>query len=529
MRSENGPGEDSLRQCTGKVWVAGEKVFVRDPSGDGKVPTITPCEGVDLLINGNKVSGKTAVCEKDEVVIKPGCTEEPGTYKISIAPDGLEMGWGTVSRYHVQDHEPESDLVLQAVKRVEKSCPFNLTGLMSELFGKNITYGVKHGEVQSLFSKTEDGVYVIAEGDPPGVTIDERLELNFASGPEEEKSDVGSDKINFRDMVEILSVDPGALLAVKHSGVQGKPGRKVTGEILPAAAPQVLELTGGVGVEISAGGGMVYAKIGGSPAAKKSGNRYFIDVDPVLHKKGDVDISSGNIRFKGDVVIHGDVCEGMTVQAAGKISIRGMIFDARIAAQGDIIAGQNITGSSLVAGGNNIFFKSFDKILEALQADLSEITKVAPELARHPKLKNTKAGQLVQILIDKKYIRVPGLITEMIKLLGQNSFILPRGVAQLVERLEKKISGLNLLKLDSIEEFHSLLSEMKHIQKIMDSMAGDLANITFGYSVNSKIEASGEVKVIGRGCINTTIRAGGGVDIKGDNRRGRYLPERGRV
>ena len=527
MSSENGPGEDSLRQCTGKVWVAGEKVFVRDPSGDGKVPTITPCEGVDLLINGNKVSGKTAVCEKDEVVIKPCCTEEPGTYKISIAPDGLsavlEMGWGTVSRYHLQDHEPESDLAFKVVKLVEKSCPFNLTGLMSELFGKNITYGVKHGEVQSLFSKTEDGVYVIAEGDPPGVTIDERLELNFASGPEEEKSDVGSDKINFRDMVEILSVDPGALLAVKHSGVQGKPGRKVTGEILPAAAPQVLELTGGVGVEIAAGGGMVYAKIGGRPAAKKSGNRYFIDVDPVLHKKGDVDISSGNIRFKGDVVIHGDVCEGMTVQAAGKINILGMVFDARIATQGDITAGQNITGSSLVAGGNNIFFKSFDKILEALQADLSEITKMVPELARHPKLKNTKAGQLVQLLIDKKYTRVPGLITEMIKLSGQNSFILPRGVAQLVERLEKKISGLNLLKLDSIEEFHSLLSEMKHIQKIMDSMAGDLANITFGYSVNSKIEASGDVKVIGRGCINTTIRAGGGVNIKGVFRGGEII------
>lgn len=219
--------------------------------------------------------------------------------------------------------------------------------------------------------------------------------MNFAQGPEEYKVSDESDKVNFRDMVEIPSVEPGALLAVKHFGVQGTPGRKVTGDIILSAKPQVFELTGGKGVDISPDGGKAYAKIGGRPMVKKMGNRYIIDVDPVLHKNGDVEIASGNIRFKGDVVIHGNVCKGMTVQAAGKINILGMVFDARIAAQGDIIVGQNITGSNLVAGGNNSFFKAFYKILEALHADVFEIAKLVPGLAQHPKLKDVRTGQLV--------------------------------------------------------------------------------------------------------------------------------------
>jgi len=138
-------------------------------------------------------------------------------------------------------------------------------------------------------------------------------------------------------------------------------------------------------------------------------------------------------------------------------------------------------------------------------------------------LKDVKTGQLVQLIIDKKYARVPGLIAEMTKLSEQNSFILPREMANLLEKVEKGLSGLNLLKLDSIEQFNNILSEMKNVQNTMDGMAQDMANITFGYSVNSKIEASGDIKVGGRGCINTTIRAGRNVNIKGVFRGGEII------
>ena len=198
----------------------------------------------------------------------------------------------------------------------------------------------------------------------------------------------------------------------------------------------------------------------------------------------------------------------------------GMIFSAQIAAQGDITAVQNITGGNLVAGGNNSFFKAFSKLLEALYNDFSELTRVVSDLAEQANKKNVKTGQLVQLLIDKKYARIPGLINEIIKLTGNNTFVLPREMVDLVSMMEKKLSGLNVLKIETFEELNKVLLEMKEVQRIIENMAKNKANITFSYSVNSKIESSGDVKVEGGGCINTIINAGGNVNIKGVFRGG---------
>jgi len=518
--------KSGLRNSSGKAWVKGGKIFVKDPAEGGNPPTITPCDGLELYINGNKVEEKTIVCEKDVIEIKTVTSKDPGKYQVRIAPGGLsavlELKAGTILEQYILDSDPENDLLLKPVVHVQKFCPFNLTEIMQEMAKKNINYGIKHDVIQDILAKPEDGLYVIAAGDPPGNTTDEWVELTFQNKPEGQK--VSDDKkINFRDMIEIISVEPGALLAVKHLGVQGNAGRKVTGDLIPPAKPKACELAVGKGAEISSDGCKVLAKIGGSPLVKKQGNRYFFDINPVLHKKGDVDISSGNIRFKGDVVVHGDVCEGMSVQAAGTITILGMVFGANIVAQGDINARRNITGSNLIAGGNNVLLKSFFKILETIHSCFAEIAKLVPDLARHPRLQGVNTGQLIQVLIDKKYTRVPGLLNELFKHAEEHSFILPREIEQLLESIEKNLRGLNLLKLESLDNLLNLLLEIKETQKIIERMVRGKSDISFGYAVNSQIEATGNVKVKGRGCINTTIRAGGNVNISGVFRGGEII------
>ncbi len=517
--------ENGYNPCI--ISVKGGKVSVSNLSGTGELPSVTPCDGVDVYVNGIKIEEKTTVNDSDEITLKPVCEEEPGSYKIRITPGGLsavlELKAGTVSRYVIQDGESESDLVLKTTKLVEKFCPFDLTEILREMARKNISYGIKHGEIQAILSRPDDGLYLIAEGDQPGETVNEQVELKFARRPEENRANVEAGRVDFRDLVEIPSVEAGALLAVRHSGVQGNPGRKVTGEIIPPPKPRPLELTGGKGVDIAPDGKKAFARISGRPMVRKTGNRYFIDIDPVLHKKGDVDIASGNLRFKGDIIIYGSVCEGMTVQASGRVNIKGMVQQARIGTQGDIIVGQNITGSNLVAGGNNNFFRTIFKILSSLHSEIYGITGMLPGLARHPKMQDVKTGQLVQILIDKKFPKVPGLINEMLKLSSQNSFILPQEMARLVTRVKQSLSGLNLLNLDSVEELSALLSEIKEVQRVIDAMADNKAGVIFNYAVNSNIEASGDVAVRGSGCINTSVRAGGNVNIKGVFRGGEII------
>lgn len=521
MATENTSARDTKDKVSGAVWVREGRVYVADPSGTGTAPTITPCEGIDLFINGNKVFEKTAVREADEILLTPHTSEEPGEFKVRVARDGLsarlEIVPAEVSRYVVEDCGPEEDLVLKAERVVERKCPVSLDDLTREINRQNIVYGLKHSEIQSVLLNPAQGSYLIAEGDPPGKPVHGRVEIHFTSEP---KGGSEEDRVDFRDMSEIPTVEPGQLLAVKHPPSQGIPGRTVTGDIVLPEKPQVFEMTGGKGVDMSSNGTMAFARIGGRPVAKKAGNRYSIDVDPVLHHRGDVNISTGNIRFKGDIVIHGNVSEGMTIQAAGKINIMGMVFESRIATQGDITVAQNITGSSLVAGGNNTFFNDLAKILETLHGVLLEIARALPDMARHPQLKDVKTGQIIQFLIDRKYVQVPTMVAKLTRLVGQSSFILPGDLEKLIGGVEQNLKGLNLLRIDSIAGFHKIVSELEEARIIIDGMAKDEADIVFGYAINSTLEASGDVRVVGRGCINTVIRAGGGVTVKGVFRGG---------
>lgn len=525
MESDTGQG-NSEKNNLGKVWVKDGKVFVKNPDENGNFPTITPCNGIELLINGSKIEEKTTVSEKDNIELKAETIEEDekGTYQVKATSGGLsavlEMKTSIIRHLYVQDSDPESNLVLELSSKLEDACPFTLADIMQEIAKKNINYGIKHGVIHDILAKPESGQYVIAEGDPPGNTIDEQVELTVKKKSDDEKVKDDDKKVNFRDMVEILSVDPGTLLAVKHPGVQGTPGKKVTGDIIAPAQPIFCELTAGKGAEVSSDGSKVIAKISGSPVMKKIGNKYAIDVDPVLQKKGDVDISSGNIRFKGSVVVQGTVCEGMSVQASGKVDIHGMVFEANITAQEGVNVKQNITGSNLIAGGNKSFYKEFFKMLDPIQSDFSEIAKLVPGLAKHPQLKDVKTGQLIQVLIDKKYSRVPNLINELIKFAGEHSFSLPHEITELMVDIGRYLRGLNLLKLESLDCLHSILLKMDAAHKIIENMARNKADISFSYAVNSKIEASGDVKVSGRGCINTTIHAGGNVNIAGVFRGG---------
>ena len=516
--------DNGLESGSGGVWVKDGKLYVKDPDDDNVILSVAPCEGVEVVINGAVATGGTIIREKDEIVLKPLTVEEPGSYNINVAPDylsvKLEIVPGKTTSYKIVDTGPRTKLRLRTVSKAEKKCPCALVDILQALSEKNITFGIKHGEIAAILDRLEEGSYLIAEGEAPGETVDDRVELKFNAGQGEQKIDDTSDRVDFRDLWEIPSVDPGTLLAKKFAGRQGKPGRKVNGEMIIPPEPVPCDIIPGKGAEITGDGLRVISKFSGRPTAKRLGKGLVIDVEPVFQKNGDVDIRSGNIRFKGDVVVHGNVCEGMIVQAAGKVNIYGMIFGAQVAAQGNIVVGKNITGSNLVAGGNNSFLRAIYKHLNALQSDLSGVGSIVLEMAGQAKQKNIKTGQLIQLLIDKKYARVPNLISEITKMSEQNSFIIPGDMIDLLDTIEKKLSGLNVLKISSPGEFNRIIADIKDVRNNIENMAQDKANITFAYSVNSRIEATGDVKVEGGGCINTNINAGGDVSIKGVFRGG---------
>ena len=78
-----------------------------------------------------------------------------------------------------------------------------------------------------------------------------------------------------------------------------------------------------------------------------------------IYEVNDVDTSTGNIEYDGDVHVNGNVNAGFSVKASGNVEVRGVVEGALVEAGGDIIItrGMNGMGKGEIIAGRNIVAK----------------------------------------------------------------------------------------------------------------------------------------------------------------------------
>ena len=67
---------------------------------------------------------------------------------------------------------------------------------------------------------------------------------------------------------------------------------------------------------------------------------------PIHEVQGNAELSSGNIDFRGDVVIHGGVESGVKIRATGSITIDGVVEACTLEAGKDIILRSGMLGGN---------------------------------------------------------------------------------------------------------------------------------------------------------------------------------------
>ncbi len=149
-----------------------------------------------------------------------------------------------------------------------------------------------------------------------------------------------------RDMIK--SVKGGETLLIRHDPVppvdgrsvfgldlQGRPGRDVF--LMPIRNVDIRDIEGGQEAIATSDGQVVYdlrrASLG-------------IRVSPVLELPSHVDYGTGNIFFKGSIIVKGNVCNGFQVVASGNITVNGMIEPGTcVTAGGDIWVKKGVLGA----------------------------------------------------------------------------------------------------------------------------------------------------------------------------------------
>ena len=192
--------------------------------------------------------------------------------------------------------------------------------------GKSAVHGVD-GRVVDLFPRSLERT----------VTVDENNRVDYTS-------------LNF-----IQSVNQGDVICKLIPPTQGVAGCAVSGEAIPARDGKKVTLPKGRHTEISEDGSKLLASASGH--VEFSGRAF--QVKPLLDIPANVDFSTGDINFLGDVCIHGDICSGFTVRAMGSITVGGVVEACTVEAGGDLIVSGGVQGDNqaVIRAQRSIFAK----------------------------------------------------------------------------------------------------------------------------------------------------------------------------
>lgn len=228
----------------------------------------------------------------------------------------------------------------------------DVRGIKSTLEANNVTVGIKDMAVASFLANREYCTpCVIAEGIKPVHGEDARIEYFF--NPElKARPQLNEDgSVDFHKLNGISHVNKGDVLAKLIPETKGTPGQDVLGNPVMPRDVKKKKLSYGKNIALSEDRLTITSEVDGH-VSLVDGKVFVSDTYTVL---ADVDASTGDIEYNGNIEVKGCVRSGFVLKAEGNIMVNGVVEGATLIAEGDIILRCGIQGmgkGSLEAKGN---------------------------------------------------------------------------------------------------------------------------------------------------------------------------------
>lgn len=429
----------------------------------------------------------------------------------------------------MQQNMPSSvKVVFSRDKLTALICPVGKQDFVSmdeiyrELDKAGVKFGIKEDAVAKFSMCPAGDPLAIASGVPPIPGRDGYLEILFNKKPV--TLNIESDVVDFRETSTVVSVEAGEQLAEVHPPVPGTEGIAVTGEALEPPRPKEIKLQAGKGVFLSEDGTRAYAQVSGRPWVREAGLLKIVYCEPLYVHNGDVDIKTGNLRFKGDVRILGNICEAMEVEVTGTLEVKGLVTMARVISMGRIFIDGNVISSRIRAG---ILFPGAKKLgfmLADVHTELQNLANTLEQLKsrRIINIEVVDYSRVVLGLLDSRFKNIRPLVKNIQTFAKNKTDELPQEVNEVINSLNC-FSGLKPLNEEAFRDVFSSVAGA--VEMLSRSKGEDSASVTIKSSVSSVIQSAGSVTVSGQGCVNTNITSGGNVYIKGSFKGGEILCE----
>lgn len=232
--------------------------------------------------------------------------------------------------------------------------------LMRALQEKGVIFGVKEERLRESLKRPERYFHLIQAAEGRDVVQGEDgYIIDYFSRIDKRQIEVDEHgRVDYASLNLVQSAAEGDVICEAVPPTKAVPGRTVLDQEIPGRDGKAATLPKGRNTEISEDGSKLLASASGR--LEYSGRSF--QIKSMLDIEGNVDYSTGNINFLGDVHIRGDVCSGFSVRSVGNITVDGVVEAGTVEAGGDLIVAKGIIGDkeAIVRSHHNIYTKYLD-------------------------------------------------------------------------------------------------------------------------------------------------------------------------
>lgn len=392
------------------------------------------------------------------------------------------------------------------------------TRLNADLEQLKVVHGRRLGIWPEIMAVQGVGEVVIAIATP--AVPSEHAKLEDFVGLTQVLSETGKKSVDFfASRVQI--VNEGAILARKIPGKPGVPGKDVLGKVFPAAAVKDFQFRLKKNVYLSADGLEVVAACAGQPI-RLDEKTYMVENVYVLQQ--DVDLATGSIEFPGDVLIQGNVQDGLRIFAGGRLEIKGSVSHAEIRAEKGAKIYQNLLGGKIVVGEKFVVRSELLSCVSELRDQLSVCLRHTAELIKSPAAINFKPGQCLKLVMEKQFLELPKLSKRVEKFVleHKNDEMVTEGLIVSTRTAKHFLAGLGPLEPQALPFLQRVNQALEQFVENMSLEIPEKLSFVVSYVQGATIECGGSFECQ-KGVYNSDIRVEGDVTIEGVCRGGKII------
>lgn len=320
-------------------------------------------------------------------------------------------------------------------------------GIIADLALAGVKAGVDAKAIEEFLKNREYcKSYVLARGIEPVQGKDAEITYHFNTETSLKPTVNEDGTVDFHNLNNIARVNAGDVLATLTKEDLGHPGINVCGEVIKPREVKRLKLKYGRNIQITEDKLQIITEVNGHASLVE--DKVFVSN---IYEVQDVDASTGDINYDGNVLVKGNVRSGYSIIAKGNIEVNGVIEGAVLRADGDILLKRGIQGmgkADVECEGNLVA-----KFIENARV-------VAGGFIQTDSIMHSKVSAKGEIEISGKKGFVTGGVVRSAKMISAKNIGSPMGTDTVLE-----------VGVDPVmkEHYQTLQTEIKESEKILNT------------------------------------------------------------